>query len=74
LVCPFVEFAFRLLDDHFTPAHRKRRAKASGLKIALRMFNFGIHLWPWVTLVTLLKRGNGSYLAWRDQFWGRKRP
>jgi hypothetical protein len=26
-----------------------------------------------VTLVTLLKYGNGGYLAWRFQFWGRKR-
>jgi hypothetical protein len=26
-----------------------------------------------VTLVTLLKYGNGGYLAWRFHFWGRKR-
>jgi hypothetical protein len=27
-----------------------------------------------VTLVTLLKYGNGGYLAWRFHFWGRKIP
>jgi hypothetical protein len=35
------------------------------------MYNFNIHFWP---RVTLLKYGNGGYLVWRFQFWGRKRP
>jgi hypothetical protein len=41
---------------------------------AQKMFNFGIHFWPRVTLVKLLKHGIGGYLMWRFQFWGSKRP
>jgi hypothetical protein len=40
---------------------------------ALKMSGFGIHFWPRVTLVKLLKGGIGGYLIWRFQFRGRKR-
>ena len=41
-------------------------------KVALKMSNFGIHFWPRVTLMTLLKYWNRGYLTWRFQFWGWK--
>jgi hypothetical protein len=38
------------------------------LEVAIRSPHFGIHLWPKVTLATLVKYGNVVCLAWRFQF------
>jgi hypothetical protein len=75
-VCPFVMFTFSLLDGGFTgklhlPAGKGGQQQGGK---AFALSNFGIHFWPRVTLVKLLKRGIGGYLIWIFQFWGGKRP
>jgi hypothetical protein len=44
------------------------------LRYSTEISNFGIHLWPRVMIVTLVKYANGGYLAWKFLFWGQIRP
>jgi hypothetical protein len=52
---------------------RKEGQQQEALRSCTNMSNFGLHFWPRVTRVTLIKYGNVGYLTWRFQFWGRKR-
>jgi hypothetical protein len=50
------------MADLLLPAGKEGQQQRA-LKSCTEMSNFDIHLWSCVTLVTLLKRGNGGYLA-----------
>jgi hypothetical protein len=73
-VCPFAKYIFTLLDGVFTPKAlllaRNGGNSKEPLQFVLKMFHFGLHFWPRVTLVTLLNFGNGGYLSWQFQLWG----
>jgi hypothetical protein len=50
---------------------QEKEGNSKGPKgFALNMSNFGIHFWPKVTKVKLMKCGIGGYLIWTFQFWG----
>jgi hypothetical protein len=56
---------------YFCPPKKEGISKKP-YEVALKISNFGIHFWPMVTLVTLLKYGDVVYLAWRLQFRGQR--
>jgi hypothetical protein len=62
------KYTFPLLDSVLTlklllPPETAGNSKGPEA-FALKISNFGIHFWPRVTQIKLLKRGIGGYLIW----------